>query len=83
MAGKTNASVQVETRASCGRCGLPLGNEPGHCGDYDDGSHVVPLQQRVECRDRELSNLRALLRMQVRRVERVMEELDIVLEAIT
>lgn len=74
--------------SSCARCGLPFGEQPNHCGDFT-GAAIGPrsstrrVEARVSCRDREIGNLRALLRGGTRKIEKVMEQLDDVLEALS
>lgn len=83
MAEQTNESVPGAIIPTCSRCGLPFGDEPNHCRDYTgllgedwDGR----LQARIECRDRELGTLRALLRGATLRLERCRQMIDDVLE---
>lgn len=74
--------------SSCARCGLPFGEQPNHCGDYTGGDSpdsktMRRMEARVSCRDREIGNLRALLRGGTRKLERAMEQLDDILEALS
>lgn len=74
--------------STCARCGLPFGEEPNHCGDYTgsdppDAKLMRRMEARVSCRDREIGNIRALLRGGTRKLERVMENLDDLLEALS
>lgn len=76
--------------SSCARCGLPFGREPNHCGDYTGASLGSAAHQndnrlaaRISCRDREIGSVRALLRGATKKLERVMESLDDLLETIS
>lgn len=70
--------------STCARCGLLFGQEPNHCGDYTgDGSTDARLAARISCRDRELGNVRALLRGGTRKLEKIMETLDDLLETLS
>lgn len=71
--------------SSCSRCGLPFGHQPNHCGDFTGGD-IFPggsLADRVACRDRELGNVRALLRGSTRQLERIMQSLNDLLEVLS
>lgn len=71
--------------STCGRCGLPFGSQPNHCGDFTGDAefldHGYPrLEARVACRDRQIGTLTAFNRGCVRKLERVMESLNDLLE---
>lgn len=86
LARDTEPCLPGDELSSCARCGLPFGHEPNHCGDFrGDGSSdaLDRLDSRVECRNREIGNLRALLRGATRKLERVAESLDEVLEVMS
>lgn len=73
--------LQPETQ--CSRCGLPFGDEPNRCRDYTgtrEADWDGRLQARIECRDRELGNVRALLRGSTLRLERCRDMIDDILE---
>jgi len=61
--------------STCARCGLPKGPASEQCAaDYDDKYN--PGDNRVACRDRELMNLRSLLRSVTGKLERALDLLD-------
>jgi hypothetical protein len=73
---------------TCSRCGLPFGNEPNHCRDWSGGEDIhIPerdrLLARVACREREIGTLRAYHRGSVRKLERIMDSLNDLLEALS
>lgn len=69
---------------TCTRCGLPVGKLPSECGvgaawKSDEAESCAV----IECRDRELSNLRALLRSVTGKLERIGEQINDVLEVLS
>lgn len=63
----------------CSRCGVMLsgGNE---CSDAGTDSESA-TSELVDCQQRQIANLQALLRSATRRLEHIRDELDSVLEA--
>ena len=85
VARDTDPSDLRPELSSCARCGLPFGTQPNHCGDFTGGD-IFPggsLADRVACRDRELGNVRALLRGSTRQLERIMHSLNDLLEVLS
>lgn len=71
--------------STCGRCGLPFGDQPNNCGDNRGPliATVGAFEARLACRDREIGTLKAFHRGSVRKLERVMENLNDLLETLS
>ncbi len=69
-----------EAAPKCARCGLEFGCEPGQCGDFTgnpaERDALDRLDARVECRDRELKSVRAMLTRSIRQLRRVSVALE-------
>ncbi len=63
----------------CARCGAPFGVDTGDCQPLERQDTVAQLA----CRDRELANLRALLRSVTGKLERIGEQINDVLEVLS
>ncbi len=63
---------------TCSRCGLPVGIEPGQCGNGAEGHSATVWEQVaiVACRDRQIAAQASLLRSVTGKLEEALEALD-------